>query len=165
MSQCECTAQWREINELATTRRRVSDDEATTTRRRHDARDANTGPTPDPNYKREPFATHSGKSKNYQTQWVHRVELVGFCVFFSFSRGFLLLRVENQKKPRENQKNQNNQNYQTQWVHRVELFGFFVFLFSRWFLLLWAENQKNLEKTKKKTTRPNGYIGLNFLVS
>ena len=50
VSHCECTAQWREINELATTRRR-----------RHDARDANTGPTPDPNYKREPFATHSGK--------------------------------------------------------------------------------------------------------
>ena len=32
-SQCECTAQWREINELATTTRRRHDDEATTTRR------------------------------------------------------------------------------------------------------------------------------------
>ena len=165
MSQCECTAQWREINELATTRRRVSDDEATTTRRRHDARDANTGPTPDPNYKREPFATHSGKSKNYQTQWVHRVELVGFCVFFSFSRGFLLPRVENQKKPRENQKNQNNQNYQTQWVHRVELFGFFVFfVFSMVFATLGRKPKKPREN-QKKTTRLNGYIGLNFLVS
>ena len=37
-------------------------DATTTTRRRHDQHDANTGPTPDPNYKREPFATHSGKN-------------------------------------------------------------------------------------------------------
>ena len=51
MSQCVCTAQWREIN-----------DAATTTRRRHDQHDANTGPTPDPNYKREPFTTHPGKN-------------------------------------------------------------------------------------------------------
>ena len=35
VSQCVCTAQWREIN-----------DAATTTRRRHDQHDANTGPTP-----------------------------------------------------------------------------------------------------------------------
>ena len=48
--------------------RRVGDDEATTTRRRGDdeattrqQNKANTGPTPDPNYKREPFATHSWK--------------------------------------------------------------------------------------------------------
>ena len=34
VSQCECTAQWRRINELATTRRRRHDDEATTRRRR-----------------------------------------------------------------------------------------------------------------------------------
>ena len=33
----------------------------TTTRRRHEQNNANTDPTPDPNYKREPFATHSGK--------------------------------------------------------------------------------------------------------
>ena len=72
VSQCECTAQWQRINELATTtrrrgdddtttRRRRHDDEATTRRRRHEENNANTGPTPDPNYKREPFATHSGK--------------------------------------------------------------------------------------------------------
>ena len=87
VSQCECTAQWREINELATTRRRRhddeattrrrrGDDEATTTRRRHDERNANTGPTPDPNYKREPFATHSGKKLSHRSnrqrdQWDH----------------------------------------------------------------------------------------------
>ena len=58
VSQCECTAQWQRINELATTRRRRGDDEATTTEQNN----ANTGPTPDPNYKREPFATHSGKN-------------------------------------------------------------------------------------------------------
>ena len=47
--------------------RRVGDDDATTTRRRVDddtttrqQNKANTGPTPDPNYKREPFATLSG---------------------------------------------------------------------------------------------------------
>ena len=66
VSQCECTAQWQRINELATSWRRRHDDEATTRRRRgddgHDERNANTGPTPDPNYKREPFATHSGKT-------------------------------------------------------------------------------------------------------
>ena len=45
-----------------TTRRRRGDDDTTTRRRRHDERNANTGPTPDPNYKREPFATHSGKN-------------------------------------------------------------------------------------------------------
>ena len=49
VSQCVCTAQWREINDAAT-------------RRRHNQHDANTGPTPDPNYKREPFATHPGKN-------------------------------------------------------------------------------------------------------
>ena len=37
--------------------RRVGDDDATTTEQNN----ANTGPTPDPDYKREPFATHSGK--------------------------------------------------------------------------------------------------------
>ena len=36
VSQCECTAQWQRINELATTTRRRHDDEATTTRRRGD---------------------------------------------------------------------------------------------------------------------------------
>ena len=56
VSQCECTAQWQRINELATSWRRRRDDEATTTEQNN----ANTGPTPDPNYKREPFATHSG---------------------------------------------------------------------------------------------------------
>ena len=60
VSQCECTAQWQRINDDTTTTRRRGDDDTTTTRRRHEARDANTGPTPDPNYKREPFATHSG---------------------------------------------------------------------------------------------------------
>ena len=50
-----------------TTTRRRGDDEATTTRRRHDERNANTGPTPDPNYKREPFATHSGKNLRKRT--------------------------------------------------------------------------------------------------
>ena len=45
-------------------RPREINDAATTTRRRHDQHDANTGPTPDPNYKREPFATHPGKSWN-----------------------------------------------------------------------------------------------------
>ena len=54
VSQCVCTAQWREINDAATTTRRRHD--------QHDQHDANTGPTPDPNYKREPFATHPGKS-------------------------------------------------------------------------------------------------------
>ena len=34
VSQCECTAQWQRINELATTRRRRGDDDTTTTRRR-----------------------------------------------------------------------------------------------------------------------------------
>ena len=51
-------------SELAATRRRHDDDTTTTrrrTRRRHDENKANTLPTPDPNYKREPFATHSGK--------------------------------------------------------------------------------------------------------
>ena len=61
VSQCECTAQWQRINELATSWRRRGDDDTTTTRRRHEQNNANTGPTPDPNYKREPFATHSGK--------------------------------------------------------------------------------------------------------
>ena len=56
VSQCVCTAQWREINDAATT----------TTRRRDDQHDANTGPTPDPNYKREPFATHPGKNMEKQ---------------------------------------------------------------------------------------------------
>ena len=51
-------------SELTSWRRR-RDDDTTTTRRRHDQHDANTGPTPDPNYKREPFATHSGKKKIY----------------------------------------------------------------------------------------------------
>ena len=51
---------WQRINDATTTTRRPPDDD-TTTRRRHDKHDANTGPTPDPNYKREPFATHSGK--------------------------------------------------------------------------------------------------------
>ena len=57
--------------EKLTSWRRRRDDEATTTRRRVDDESttrqqnkANTGPTPDPNYKREPFATHSG---NIQT--------------------------------------------------------------------------------------------------
>ena len=36
VSQCECTAQWQWINELATSWRRRRDDEATTTRRRGD---------------------------------------------------------------------------------------------------------------------------------
>ena len=36
VSQCECTAQWQRINELATSWRRRRDDEATTRRRRHD---------------------------------------------------------------------------------------------------------------------------------
>ena len=69
VSQCECTAQWQRINELATSWRRRRDDDTTTTRRRVDddtttrqQNKANTGPTPDPNYKREPFATHSGKN-------------------------------------------------------------------------------------------------------
>ena len=80
------------------------------------------------------------QKKNSQTQWGHRVELFGF-----FGFGFL--------KPRENQKTKKKQNYQTQWGHRVELFGFFGFGF-----LKPRENQN-------KTTRPNGFIGLNFLVS
>ena len=42
---------------LTSWRRRRDDD--TTTRQQNKA---NTGPTPDPNYKREPFATHSGKT-------------------------------------------------------------------------------------------------------
>ena len=45
--------------EKLTSWRRVGDDEATTTQQNK----ANTGPTPDPNYKREPFATHSGKKE------------------------------------------------------------------------------------------------------
>ena len=36
VSQCECTAQWQRINELATTTRRRGDDDTTTRRRRHD---------------------------------------------------------------------------------------------------------------------------------
>ena len=40
----------------------------TTQRRRHDQHDANTGPTPDPNYKRERFATHPGKNWKPETQ-------------------------------------------------------------------------------------------------
>ena len=76
-SQCECTAQWQRINELATTTRRRHDDEATTRRRRHDERNANTGPTPDPNYKREPFATHSGKHLKTNISMENRVFLVG----------------------------------------------------------------------------------------
>ena len=55
---------WQRINDGTTTPGRRHDDPPTdpptTTRRRHDKHDANTGPTPDPNYKREPFATHSG---------------------------------------------------------------------------------------------------------
>ena len=61
VSQCECTAQWQRINEFTTSWRRRGDDDTTTRRRRHEQNNANTGPTPDPNYKREPFATHSGK--------------------------------------------------------------------------------------------------------
>ena len=45
-------------SELTSWRRRGDDD--TTTRQQNKA---NTGPTPDPNYKREPFATHSGKKR------------------------------------------------------------------------------------------------------
>ena len=44
------------INDATTTTRRRDDDDTTTTQQNN----ANTGPTPDPNYKREPFATHSG---------------------------------------------------------------------------------------------------------
>ena len=58
----ELTSWRRRRDDDTTTRRRRHDDEATTTRRRHEERNANTGPTPDPNYKREPFATHSGKT-------------------------------------------------------------------------------------------------------
>ena len=70
VSQCECTAQWQRINELATTTRRRHDDEATTTRRRGDddttttrgkQREHRSNPRP-PTTKREPFATHSGKT-------------------------------------------------------------------------------------------------------
>ena len=57
MSQCDCTAQWQPI---CSTHPRRHDHDTTTTRRRHDQHEANTGPTPDPNYKREPFATHLG---------------------------------------------------------------------------------------------------------
>ena len=53
-------------SELTTTRG-PPDDDTTTTRRRHDKHDANTGPTPDPNYKREPLATHSGKNSLIKT--------------------------------------------------------------------------------------------------
>ena len=57
-------------SELTSWRRRA-DDDTTTRRRRHDKNDANTGPTPDPNYKREPFATHSGKSTQIsRTVWL-----------------------------------------------------------------------------------------------
>ena len=52
---------WQRINDTTTTPRRRHDDDTTTPRRRHDEHDANTGPTPDPNYKQEPFAMHSGK--------------------------------------------------------------------------------------------------------
>ena len=53
VSHCVCTAHSTEIND------------ATTTRPRHDQHEANTSRTPDRNYKREPFATHSGKITRY----------------------------------------------------------------------------------------------------
>ena len=64
--------------EKLTTRRGVDEDPTTTRRRRHDKNDANTGPTPDPNYKREPFATHSGKRWRSQKVWKTSITSVEF---------------------------------------------------------------------------------------
>ena len=50
------------INDPTTTRRRPDDDVTTTRRRPDEPLEANKGPAPRPqDYKREPFATHSGK--------------------------------------------------------------------------------------------------------
>ena len=70
MAHCVCTAHRREINDATRTRRGIDDD---------DQHDANTGPAPDPNYKREPFATHSGKKLENM-----RPYLSNFCNFFAF---------------------------------------------------------------------------------
>ena len=76
VSQCECTAQWQRINELATTTRRRGDDEATTRQQNK----ANTGPTPDPNYKREPFATHSGKKHIHLAIFIVKITVLAVLV-------------------------------------------------------------------------------------
>ena len=60
------------------------------TQRRHDQQDANTGATPDPNYKREPFATHPGKTGCAISTWVWKalgnhwetLSLIYFSCFF-----------------------------------------------------------------------------------
>ena len=50
------------INDATTTRRRPDDDATPTRRRRDEPLEANKGPAPrPPDYKREPFAAHSGK--------------------------------------------------------------------------------------------------------
>ena len=70
-------------SELTSWRRR-RDDDTTTTRRRHEENNPNTGPTPDPNYKREPFATHSGKTtantslQHFTTTLLHNTSLQHF---------------------------------------------------------------------------------------
>ena len=65
------------INDAMTTRRR-RDDDATATRRRPDEQlEANKGPAPrPPDYKREPFATHSGKNNIFLKP----------CLRFTYSR-------------------------------------------------------------------------------
>ena len=51
------------IHHVTTTRRRPDDDTMPTRRRRDEPLEANKGPAPrPPDYKREPFATHSGKT-------------------------------------------------------------------------------------------------------
>ena len=94
VSQCECTAQWQRINDAPTTTRRRDDDEATTRQQNN----ANTGPTPDPNYKREPFATHSGKreiimdkgptSLTLRSVAIVLVNLLRSCLFFHVGSKF-----------------------------------------------------------------------------
>ena len=94
------------------------------------------------------------KKQNYQTQWVHRVELFGFFGFFGFLEVFCYFGQKTKKTSRKPKKNKKKQNYQTQWVHRVELFGFFGFFgFLEVFATL-GRKPKRPRENKKKPTKP-----------
>ena len=73
---------WQRINDATTPRRRPDDAPTTPRRRPDDQNNANTGPTPDPNYKREPFAAHSGRNLTPESHLgslkLDRMELLPF---------------------------------------------------------------------------------------
>ena len=86
MAHCVCTAHRREINDATRTRRGVDEDPTTTTRPTRREHRSN----PDPNYKREPFATHSGKKMSI---------FVEMCFDFFVARSFIRLSYLANGKP------------------------------------------------------------------